>query len=261
MTSAGSIAIIVARVLWGGLFFVGLHPAIVHITSIILDGGRAESDAIGSLGNYQKIDKIIDLIYELILGGFLIYIFRYLWYARYVLPFIVFRWFGVITFLVTGDIFWLAIFPDVPSTLFLVFTILDIVQLDHFIRTRWRIIIVIILIIIFQVVKEINHHVNIKFKFSNSIWVFVWAGLFFLFIAYYKRANLCYKKLDIWHFPSHCIDPPSKNPPSTILFLPALWRSRDQEENKVNKLWTEPTETTAGYSKLIKLKTKTFKKV
>ncbi len=254
MTSAGSIAIIIARVLWGFLFFAGLHPSIVHITSLILDRGREESDAIkDSLGNYQFFDKIIDLIYEIILGGFLIYVLNKLWYARYVLPFIVIRWFGIITFLVTGDTFWLAIFPDVPSTLFLVFTILDLVQLDHFIRTRWRIIVVIILTIIFQVVKEMHHHVTPENLNFIRIWVSIWAGLFFLFIAWYKRANLCYDGLTtlVLNFPNGCDNPRSKKAPN-FLFPPALWRTKNQEKN-VNKLWTS-----AGYSKKKKLKRKTI---
>ena len=254
MTSAGSIAIIVARVLWGFLFFVGLHPAIVHISSIILDGLGSESDAINSLGNYQFIDKIIDGVYEIILGLFLLSpkILNKLWYARYILPFIVIRLIGIITFLATDNRVFLAIFPDVPSTLFLFFTILDIVELDHFFRTQRRTILIIFLVIIFQVVKEINHHVIGK---GNGIWVSVWAGLFFFFIACYKRANLCYHGLTkkVYNFPNGCLNPHSKKAPN-FLFPPALWRTKNQEEN-VNRLWTF-----ADYSKLDSKKKKLKRK-
>ena len=133
MTIAGLIVAGILRVVWYSTFWF-LHPFVVHVINFFVDDIDFEAWLLATGGEdrafYDRWDKAFDLGYYISAILFLSWFADQLWYAKWVLPFLVYRVFGNIVFLITLDYLFLEIFPNVFSLLFFYFTALDFWGID-----------------------------------------------------------------------------------------------------------------------------------
>lgn len=112
---------------------------------------------------YNYADRGTDLAYYVASFLYSIYFVRELWYLKWVIPFIFYRIIGNIIYLSTLIELFLAIFPNIFGPLFLVYTLLDLLKLDHYIKNKplWNIILIVVVSAI-KITTEIIQHVIIK---------------------------------------------------------------------------------------------------
>ena len=127
--------VLTLRVIWI-LTFIVLHPFVIHVINFQLDSMDFDvSVHIGlSRDTYDRIDKVADLAYYL---GALLYLLVHLedlWYAKYTVPFLAYRMVGNLIFIGTLDNFILIIFANVFQLLFFLYTFLDLIQYDAYLR-------------------------------------------------------------------------------------------------------------------------------
>lgn len=136
----GALGIVLAlRGMWL-LGFIGLHPFAVHIVNFNLDSLDYGVSAAAELSRetYDRIDKTADVVYYLAALWYCLGHLGDLWYARYMVPFLAWRIIGNIVFIATLEHFVLIIFPNVFQPLFALYTFLDLIQVDAYVRdTQW----------------------------------------------------------------------------------------------------------------------------
>ena len=137
LTALGFVAML--RVVWV-LTFLAFHPFVVHIVNFNLDSldfGVAVHLEL-TRDQYDRVDKTTDLVYYL---GALVYLlvhWRDLWYARYCVPFLAFRIAGNVLFIASLEYAFLIVFANIFQLLFFVYTFLDLIQVDAYLRdTPW----------------------------------------------------------------------------------------------------------------------------
>jgi hypothetical protein len=125
----------IVRVLWA-FSYIALHPFAVHLANFQLDwldgGVAAQMDL--SRTQYEYVDKSLDLYYYIVVLIYLSVNVYELWYAKYGIAFLVWRIVGNIIFLITLEPFVLVIFANVFQLFFLLYTFLDIIQVDAYVR-------------------------------------------------------------------------------------------------------------------------------
>lgn len=118
------------------LAFIGLHPFVVHLVNFNLDtldfGVSVHANLERSA--YDRLDKITDLVYYVAALSYCLGHLYELWYARYMVPFLAWRILGNLIFIATLEDFVLIIFPNVFQPLFALYTFLDLIQVDAWVR-------------------------------------------------------------------------------------------------------------------------------
>lgn len=158
LTALGFVATL--RVVWM-LTFIAFHPFVVHVVNIHLDSidGGISTHLELSRDEYERLDKGLDLLYYIAAVSYCFVHLKDLWYARIMVPFLLWRIIGNILFIITLDSSILIIFPNVFQLLFGLYTFLDLIQVDVWIRdTNWLNALLIIIITFVKIIIEWFHH-------------------------------------------------------------------------------------------------------
>ena len=151
-------------ILWN-FSYMWLHPFCVVAFQLTLDTSNFSAWQISGEPRvvYNYADRGTDLAYYVASLFYSIYFVRELWYLKWVIPFAFYRIIGNIIYLSTLNELFLAIFPNIFGPLFLVYTLLDLLKLDHYIKIRfvWNVILVVVISGI-KIAAEIYLHVISK---------------------------------------------------------------------------------------------------
>ncbi len=152
----------IAWTLWVLFSYIWLHPFSVHVFQTILDASNFSAWQITGESRllYNYADRSTDLLYYLVSLAYATYFFRELWYLKWVIPFLVIRIIGNAAYLPTLEESLLVFFPNVFGLLFTIYTALDLLKLDHHLRKRlWLNLLLIIASVAIKIYTEIHLHV------------------------------------------------------------------------------------------------------